>query len=578
MNFFNFRPFKKEPKAPWSKYYPEGSMNLHIQDMSLYNYLEEKALTYGDDICLDYYGRKVRYPELLSNIDDCAKGLYHYGVRKGDVVTLCLPNTLEGIVSFLAINKIGAIANFIHPASSENEIMTSVNDMDSKVIIVIDSNYWKILSIIKKTNLKKVILVNLNNYMPFINKLRYHNNKMKIQLTANSRKYMTWHDFMEKGDDTYFKNYAVKGNKDDPAIILHSGGTTGTPKGVVLSNGNLMASVKSTTIGQSYLNRGDVCLALMPIFHGFGIIHSVVFPLTIGMKVILRPKFDVHEYCYMVKKYKPQVLMGVPTLFESLLTNWNDDMSLDFLKCVLVGGDTLKKGLRDRLNKFLKKHGAKIKVCAGYGLSEAVCGVSLGDPYKQKEDAIGIPLPGIYVGIFSEVDEELPYGETGEICVSGPTVMLGYYNNEKETNIALHVHKDGNIWLHTGDVGSMDEDGYLTFVNRSKRMIISSGYNVYPNQIEKLLETHPSVMLCTVVGIPHKRKIEVPKAYIVLKSKHKKKELVTLDLMMLCKKNLPKYAWPVSYEYMDSLPTTKVGKIDFKKLQETEENRKNDVE
>ena len=306
----------------------------------------------------------------------------------------------------------------------------------------------------------------------------------------------------------------------------------------------------------------------MPIFHGFGIIHSVLFPLTIGMNVILRPKFEVREYCDMVIKYKPQILMGVPTLFESLLSEWDDDdIKLDFIKCALVGGDTLKQGLRDKINKFFKKHGAKITVTAGYGLSEAVCGVALGDQSNQKGDAIGIPLPGIYVGIYSETDEEVPYGEEGEICICGPTVMLGYYNNPKETHMALHVHKDGNVWLHTGDVGSMDEDGFITYTNRSKRMIISSGYNVYPSQIEKLLETHPSVMLCSVVGVPHKRKMEVPKAFIVLKNKRKKKELVTLELMMLCKKNLPKYAWPTAYEYMDSLPTTRVGKIDFTKLQ-----------
>lgn len=572
MGFLNF---KREPKAPWSKYYTKEDMNLHIPESSVYNYFEEQVLKFDNNICLDYYGRKVRYRELLNRIDICAKGLYNYGIREKDVVTLCLPNTLEGIASFFAISKVGAIANFIHPASSENEIMTSINDMDSKVIIAIDSNYWKIENVIKKTKIKKVILVSLNNYMPWRNKLRYHRNKIKIKLAKDNKLYIMWHDFMEVAEDTYFKDYAVKGRKDEPAIILHSGGTTGSPKGVVLSNGNLIAFVKSATIGQSYLEKGDTCLALMPIFHGFGIVHSVLFPLTIGMNVILRPKFDVKEYCQMIKKYKPQILMGVPTLFESLLSELNDDISLDFLKCVLVGGDTLKKGLHDKINKFLKKHGARIKVSAGYGLSEAVCGVSLGDPKNQKEDAIGIPLPGIYVGIFSEVDEEVPYNEPGEICVCGPTVMLGYYNNEKETNIALHIHKDGNVWLHTGDIGSMDEDGYITFMNRSKRMIISSGYNVYPNQIEKLLETHPSVMLCTVVGIPHKRKIEVPKAFIVLKNNHKKKELITLELMMLCKKNLPKYSWPTSYEYMESLPTTRVGKIDFKKLQE---DRKNDAE
>ena len=579
MDFLIFNGLKKQPKAPWSKYYEEGAMNLNIDDTSVYNYFEKKVLKFEDRICLDYYGRKVGYNELLNRIDDCAKGLYDYGVRKGDVVTLCLPNTLEGVVSFFAINKIGAIVNFIHPACGENEIKNSVNEMNSKVIIAIDNNYWKIDGIIRETTIEKVILVSLDNYMPLLNKLRYHRNKVKIKLSKNDNLYIIWHDFIIKATNIYLKDYVTKGSKDDPSIILHSGGTTGSPKGVVLSNGNLMAFVESATIGQSYLKEGDTCLALMPIFHGFGIIHSVLFPLTIGMNVILRPKFEVKEYCDMVIKYKPQILMGVPTLFESLLSEWdNDEIKLDFLKCALVGGDTLKQGLRERINKFFKNHGATITVTAGYGLSEAVCGVALGDPKNQKEDAIGIPLPGIKVGIYSDTDEEVPYGEEGEICVRGPTEMIGYYNNEKETNMALHIHKDGNIWLHTGDIGSMDKDCFITYTNRSKRMIVSSGYNVYPSQIEKLLETHPAVMLCSVVGIPHKRKMEVPKAFIVLKNKRKKKEIVTLELMMLCKKNLPKYAWPHDYEYMESLPTTRVGKIDFKKLQtegtKNEENTK----
>lgn len=570
MDFLRFTGFKKKPKAPWSKYYEEGEMELNIPKCSIYNYFENKVTKFKDKVCLDYYGRKLKYTELLDTIDECAKGLIDLGIKKGDVVTVCLPNTLEGVVSFFAINKIGAIVNFIHPSNSENEIKDSLNEVESKVIIAIDSNYFKLENIITKTKVQKVIVVSLNNYMPLINKVRYHFiNKVPLKLSKNNKKYITWHDFITNAEKIYLKDYAQEGEENDPAIILHSGGTTGTPKGVVLSNGNLMAFVESAIIGQKYLVEGDTCLALMPIFHGFGIVHSVLYPLCIGMNVILRPKFDVKEYCGMLAKYRPQILMGVPTLFESLVSEWHDKSTkLDFLKCVLVGGDTLKSSLRKQINEFLESNGAKIQVCAGYGLTEAVCGVALGDPSNLKGDAIGIPLPGVYVGIFSQTDEEVPYGEEGEICVCGPTVMLGYYNNEKETNIALHVHKDGNVWLHTGDIGTMDEDGFLTYTNRSKRMIISSGYNVYPNRIEKLIETHPAVMLCSVVGIPHKHKMEVPKAFIVLNKEYKKSELLVLEFKKLCRKNLPKYAWPYDYEFMEKLPTTKVGKIDFKKLQD----------
>ena len=206
MDFFNFKGLKKKPKAPWSKYYESGAMDLNIPDTSVYNYFENKVLKFNDQICLDYYGRKVRYNELLNKIDDCAKGLYDYGIREGDVVTLCLPNTLEGVVSFFAINKIGAVVNFIHPVSGENEIKNSVNDMNSKVIIAIDSNYWKIESIINETKVEKVILVSLNNYMPFINKMRYHRNKVKIKLTKKDKIYILWHDFIINAVNIYLKD------------------------------------------------------------------------------------------------------------------------------------------------------------------------------------------------------------------------------------------------------------------------------------------------------------------------------------------------------------------------------------
>jgi len=569
MNILDLFNNKKKPKAPWSKYYKEEDMDLKVPNTSVYNYFESKVSKYGNRNCIGYYGNKVNYNELLNKIDLCAKGLYDAGVRKGDVVTICLPNTLEGIIAFFATNKIGGIVNFMHPSSSENEIKDSLNRTNSRVIFLNDLNYIKVRNIEKDIKTCRIILVSIYGYMPLFNKIRRPlEARIKVDFSSNNSLYILWNIFLIKSRKIHVDNYIVDENKEAPAIILHSGGTTGTPKGVVLSNGNLIAFVESAMIGQSYLVEGDACLALMPIFHGFGIVHSVLYPLCIGMNVILRPKFDVKEYCQMVAKYKPQILMGVPTLFESLLMEWQGkNIDLSFLKCILVGGDVLKDDLRNRINKFLKKNNANIKVCAGYGLSEAVCGVALGDPTNQKDNTIGIPLPGIYVGIFNSNDEEVPYGENGEICVCGPTVMKGYYNNQEETDIALHTHKDGNIWLHTGDLGSMDEDGFIKYSSRLKRMIISSGYNIYPNMIEQLIETHPSVAKCIVVGIPHKHKMEVPKAYVVLKNRKTKKELLLLEFKKICKNNLPKYSWPYKYEFVDELPVTKVGKIDFKSLQ-----------
>lgn len=564
----------KKPNAPWSKYYKDGSMDIKVPNESVYNYFEKKVQELENRTCLDYYGNKVRYDELLSKIDLCAKGLYDSGVRKGDVVTVCLPNTLEGIISFFAINKIGGVVNFIHPSSSENEIKDSLNETNSRVLIVVDTNYMKIKNIQKDIKICRIVLVSVYGYMPFAIKFRrLFEEKIKVQFSRNDSIYVWWNNFLIRTKRVFCDNYVVNGEQNDSAVILHSGGTTGTPKGVVLSNKNLLSFVESAMIGQEYLVKGDTCLALMPIFHGFGLVHSILYPLCVGMNVILRPKFDVKEYCKMIIKYKPQILMGVPTLFESLLTEWKEkDVNLDFLKCILVGGDVLKNELRERINLFLKEHNANINVCAGYGLTEAVCGVSLGDPVNQRNGMIGIPLPGVYVGIFDSDNREVPYGEEGEICVCGPTVMKGYYKNEEETNIVLHTHKDGNIWLHTGDLGYMDEDGFISYASRLKRMIISSGYNVYPNRIEQLIETHPDVAKCIVVGLPHKYKMEVPKAYVVLKNDNSRKNLLIAEFKKICRKNLPKYSWPYEYQFVEELPTTRVGKIDFKKL--IEENNK----
>lgn len=570
MNYFKYEELKEIPKAPWSKYYKEGDMNLNIPSTSLYNYLENKMLNFTEHYCFDYYGHKIKYNEFLKMIDNCAKAFYNAGVRNGDIVTVCVPTTLEGVISFLATNKLGAIVNFIHPSSSENEIKTSLKETKSKILVLLDLNYIKIRTAIKDTSVNKVVLVDVCGYMPLVTKIRYSvKEKMKITFSKEDSLYVWWHEFVSMGGKYQISDYAYNGDKNDPAMILHSGGTTGTPKGIVLSNSNLMAYVEALKTSQDYLECGDTILALMPIFHGFGIMYSIILPLSIGMFVVLRPKFDAKDYCKMIIKYKPQVLPGVPSLIESLLREWpKSKADLSFIKCIIIGGDLLKPSLKKRIDDFLKQHGATVGITQGYGLSEAVCGVTLGIREVERNGTVGIPSPGIYIGIFSKDDEEVPYGNEGEICVCGPTVMLGYYNNIEETNMALHIHRDGNIWLHTGDLGSMDEDGFVTYTNRLKRIIISSGYNIYPNQIEKLFENHPAVRTCAVVGIPHKYKIEVPKAFIVLNEGFQKNELLIIELKKLCSKNLPKYSWPYEYEFIENLPTTRAGKVDFRKLQD----------
>lgn len=569
---FKFMSFKQTPNAPWKKYYKSEEMNFKVPDISIYNYFEKKASSYGDLNAIDYCGRKIKYSELLEKVDRCAKSFYFNGIRAGDVVTLIMSNTPEAVISFLALNKIGAISNMLHHLSSENEIKKTIISTNSKMLLIIDYVYEKVKKILKATNLLKVIVVKTNNAMPLVANLEYNiSHLFDYNLPKNSNFYVYWNDFFYSSNDINVSDYKRNTKKNTPAVMIHSGGSTGVPKAIMISNGNFVTFSIQSGIIYKEIEIGDKNLAMMPIFHGFGLATNVYFPLTMGMEVILIPRFQASKFEKILNDYKPEFVMAVPTIYEEMLKIDNNNLDMSNLKYALSGGDILKKSLEDRINDFFLAHNSKVKISCGFGMSEALTGVVCETNEVNRDGTVGIPLPGCYVGIFSSDDQELPYDQDGEICISGPNVMLGYYNNIKETNLALHVHDDGNIWLHSGDIGSMDKDGFITYKGRIKRMIVTSGYNVYPSQIEELLETHPAIMLCNVVGVPDSRKGEVIKAYIVLNKGFLPFPALIKNFKKLCEKNLPKYAHPSDYEFRKSLPRTIVGKIDFKALQD--ENR-----
>lgn len=580
MKFFRFLGFKQKPSAPWSKYYGTNTMDLNIPDISLYEYFKKECQKHKNLTAINYYGTKISYQQLLEKIDECAKSFKYYGIRRGDVVTICMPNTPEGVITFLALNKIGAISNMVHPLSSENELKETLQKTGSVMLLIIDIDYVKIKNIITSTNVFKVIIAHANEYMPWYLNVGYKiTNGYKIELPKKDNLYISWTNFLKCSANYNVNDYYYKAKKNMPATMLHSGGTTGTPKAIVLSNANFITLVEQSKIVFDELEVGDKCLAIMPIFHGFGLGVCVFTPLCLGAEVILIPQFKASEFDKLLNKHKPEFVIGVPTLFEALLKTNNKKLELSYLKYVISGGDTLKNTMEQDINEFLLSRGANTRVLQGYGMSECLAAVALNIKSFPKQGSIGIPFPGCYMGIFSPEDKEMPYGEEGEICISGPNVMLGYYNNVKETNAALHLHEDGNIWLHSGDLGVMDKNGFITYTSRLKRLIISSGYNVYPNQIEATLESHPAVMLCSVVGIPHPYKVEVPKAFIVLNKGYKPTDELLDELKKLCQKNLAKYAQPKEFEFRKSLPRTIVGKVDFKKLQaENNDRRKKDNE
>ena len=570
MKFFSFIGFKKKPKSPWQKFYNKKDTIIDVPDVSIYQFIKNRSSKHLGKTAMEYYGTKITYSELFKQIDKCARAFRSQGIRKGDVVTILSANVPEAIISFYALNKIGAVANMIHPLSAENEIKEALIRYSTLMLVAMYICYSKIKNIIDDTEVYKTIIISAKDSMTPLYKVGYEVTQgRKVEKPRKSESYLYWKEFIKHGETYTKEKYDEEIEKDTPAVILHSGGTTGIPKGIVLSNGNFNAAAIQAKTVLPDLSSNDIILGIMPIFHGFGLSVSINDVLSVGAKVVLIPTFKAGEFDKLLKKYHPSLLVGVPTLFEALTTNERvADMDLSYLKYVISGGDTLNKNRVKKINKFLHEHGANTNMMQGYGMTESVAAVSLDLKYASREGTIGIPWPGNYIQIVKPgTDEEVPYGEDGEICICGPTVMLGYYNNEKETNEALHIHSDGNVWLHSGDIGSMDEDGFITYKQRLKRMIVSSGYNVYPAQIEEVLERHPGVLDSSVIGIPHPYKVEVAKAYIVLKPGFKEAK-VQKELEELCVKNLAKYSLPKEYEFRKSLPKTIVGKVDFRKLQQ----------
>ena len=574
MKFFSLIGFKKKPNARWAKYYSKKEMNLDVPNISIYQYLKNKSLenNYNSNVALEFFGTKVTFGELFRQIDKTARALRSQGVRRGDVVTVLSANIPEAIYSFYALNKIGAVANMVHPLSGENEIKEALQRYSTAMLIAMDVSYAKIKNILEDTDVYKTVIISAKDSMNPLLKIGYEitqGHKVEKPKRSN-RNFMYWKDFIATGENYTGDKVAEFTKRDTPAVILHSGGTTGTPKGIVLSNGNFnAAAIQAGTVMKSVTPQDSV-LAIMPIFHGFGLSVSINDVLSLGAKVILIPTFKASEFDKLLTKHKPSILVGVPTLFEALMSNERmENVNLSHVKLIVSGGDTLNKARIKKLNDFLHDHGANASLLQGYGMTEAVAAVCLDPQFAPRPGTIGIPFPSNYIKIVKPgTHQEADIDEDGELCICGPTVMLGYYNNEKETNDALHIHDDGNVWLHSGDIASMDKDGYITYKQRLKRMIVSSGYNVYPSQIEEVIERHEAVMDCSVIGIPHPYKVEVAKAYIALKQGFRDTPKLRQELLELCKKNLAAYSVPKEFEFRKSLPKTLIGKVDFRKLQQ----------
>ena len=552
----------KQSNTAIGRPYPETTMYGAVRIAA-----EQKPMS----VAYDFQGKETNYTQFIKKINQAARAFYKAGLRKNDVVTICMPNTPQAVICLYALNRIGAVASMIHPLSSKKNITYYLNYSNSKMIFTLDLFYEKVLDSVKETGRTiKIITARIQDELGITKKIAY--------LTLKGRKYtkfptrsddLIWSEFIKTGNNLKLPD--VEYEKDKTSVILYSGGTSGTPKGIKLSDYNFNAlGFQVADITGCTLDDKVSFLSVMPIFHGFGLgigIHAV---LENGAKCILIPQFTKESYAKDVIKKKPNFIAGVPTLYEGLLeVDVFKKADLSFLYGVFSGGDTLSPELKKRFDSFLKEHNASIQIREGYGLTECVTASCVTPIDKAKKGSIGLPLRDMVYkivepGTFNEKDA----GEDGEIIMSGPTLMLGYLGHTEENEATLRTDKNGTVWLFTADIGCMDNDGFVYFKQRMKRMIISSGYNIYPSQIEKVLDSHPDIAYSCAIGVHDPYKMQKVRAYIVLKNNADESPKEKEKIIKYCKEYLDFYAVPKEIVFKKELPRTLVGKVAYRELEE----------
>ncbi|MBP3539969.1 MAG: AMP-binding protein [Oscillospiraceae bacterium] len=559
-------------KMPWKDHVGDVPVHLDYFDGSMFEAVANIAKQYPNNVAFDFMGKSTTYRELVQSIERCAKALKTIGVREGDKVTIAMPNCPQAIYMFYAVNLVGGIANMIHPLSAEKEIEFYLNESESVTAITLDQFYHKFENVRQNTKVVNIIIASVKDALsPTIRAGYMLTEGRKIKKIPADAPVIRWNEFL-KLSNACFYNYKVERRGDDPAVILYSGGTTGTTKGIILTNKNFNALGQQIVAANPMFRPGDKMLAAMPLFHGFGLGVCIHTMLSQGGRCILIPRFTAKSYAKQIVKYRCNFIAGVPTLYEALLRLPSmNGADLSCLKGVFSGGDSLSVELKKKFDKFLYDHHASIQVREGYGTTETVTACCLTPPHMFKEGSIGLPFPDTYIKIVEPgTDRELPYGEEGEILLAGPTVMKEYMKHPDETAQTLRHHADGLTWVYTGDLGTMDSEGFIYFKGRAKRMIISSGYNVYPGQIENILDANDCVQMSCVIGVPDSYKMQKVKAFVKLTPDAAPNEETKRQLMDYCRKHIAKYAMPYDIEFRDDMPKTLVGKVAYRVLEEEE--------
>jgi long-chain acyl-CoA synthetase len=552
-------------ERPWLRFYGMVPTTLAYPEVTLYEALAATSARVPSAVAWDFFGTRSTYAQLLADVDRCSAALAAEGLREGDRFLISMPTAPHAVIAFYAANRLGALPALIHPLSTAPEITHFLDLTGARMALTLDAFYGPLAAATPKQPLARIVIARIPEYLPPLKRLGFWLTKgRKIPPVPDDPRVRAWGTLLAPARSEAPRGAATT---DDPAAILFSGGTTGLPKGIVLSNRNFIAQGLQAAAWCG-LGEKDAILAILPIFHGFGLGVCVNAAFMAGGKSILVPQFSADIVSKLLRTERPTVLVGVPTLFDALTKDpalARADLSC--LSACFCGADTLPRAVKERFEALVKKGGGRVQLLEGYGLTEAVTGIMAMPLTEYREGSIGIPFPDMLAKIVQPgTTEEAPVGEEGEICVAGPAVMLGYLDDPEATAQTLKVHADGRTWLHTGDLGRMDAEGFFYFAVRLKRMIKSSGFNVYPAQVEAVLGEHPAVAAVCVIGVPDPAQVERVTAYVVPRAPAQAGTALEQALIAHCQERLIKWSCPREVEFLDALPLTKVGKVDYREL------------
>ena len=562
-------PVYASQAKPWLKYYAQKYIDQTLPTLSAFDFVCHRNQNHLNDTALDYYGRKFTYADLIVNVKKTAAALRGAGVKKGDIITVVSIMTPEVIALFYAADMIGATLNLVDPRYSVEGIREYIEEVDSHLLVCLNVVYERCRQAAKRTNVEKVIVLSPADSLPPVMAVGY-----KLT-TPDKNKYASnvirWKQFIKGGEGQ--STAAEPYDPDHACVVVHTGGTTGSPKGVMLTDDCFNGIALQFQAYPKLFHRGQKLMNVMPPFIAYGFACGIHLPLVLGFTVIIIPNLDPAKLGSLVLKHKPEHMFGVPTHYQQLAADPKlRDKDLSFIINYAAGGDSLSRGAEQTVNDFLAAHGARYPIAKGYGMTEVSSAATVAAGLDNKPGSVGIPMVNTVVAAFEPgTDQELPIGQRGELCISGPCLMKGYYNKADETAMILRRHPDGRIWVHTGDMGYLDEDGFVFLDSRIKRMIIRhDGFKVFPSMIENVVSRHPAVHQCSVVGCADKDHTQgrLPFVYIVLKADTTaKKKQVIRELERMCAEELPEYVQPVAYKFISSMPMTPVGKVDYRQLE-----------